>query len=213
MSPERRQAALTALARGTRAVLLRVAVLAAIVGIAAVVWYFDALPAVADWFVDDTKYHDEIAAAARRHGLDPDLVRALIFRESRFDPRARGSRGEVGLMQVLPSGAAADWARIKKRQRPSTGELFAVETNLEIGCWYLARALRRWRGYKECTALALAQYNAGESRAKAWAPAKRDGEVLPRIRIASTEKYVRTILKRYRKYLDERSGEKGAGGK
>ena len=201
------------LAKRTRAVLLRVAVLAGIVGIAAVVWYFDSLPAVSDWFVDDTKYRDEIAAAARRHGLDPDLVRALIFRESRFDPRARGSRGEVGLMQVLPGGAVADWARVMKRPRPSAGELYGVEANLEVGCWYLARALRRWKEYKECTALALAQYNAGESRAKAWAPEKRDGEVVPRIRIAGTRKYVETILKRYRRYLDERIGKKGPGGR
>ena len=204
---------LTTIAKSTRAVLLRVAVLTVLVGAAAVVWYFDALPAVGDWFVDDTKYRDEIVAASRRHGLDPDLVRALIFRESRFNPRARGSRGEVGLMQVLPGGAAADWARVKKRPRPSVRELYGVETNLEIGCWYLARALRRWSGYKYCTALALAQYNAGESRAKAWAPEKPDGEVVPRIRIASTGKYVETILKRYRKYLDERSKDQGPGGK
>ena len=193
--------------------LLRVAVLAVIVGAAAVVWYLDALPAVSDWFVDDTKYRAEIAVAARRHGLDPDLVRALIFRESRFNPLARGSRGEVGLMQVLPGGAAADWARLTKRPRPSGRELYGVEVNLEIGCWYLARALRRWNGYKECAALALAQYNAGESRAKTWAPEKRDGEVVPRIRIASTKKYVKTILKRYRKYLGERSEGKGPEGK
>ena len=109
--------------------------------------------------------------------------------------------------------AAADWARVKKRPRPSTGELYGVETNLEIGCWYLARSLRRWSGYKERIALALAQYNAGESRAKAWAPEKRDGEVVPRIRIAATRKYVETILKRYRNYLGERPGTGRAGGK
>ena len=200
-------------AKGIKAVLLRVAVLTIIVGAAAIVWYFDALPVAGDWFVDDTKYQTEITAAALRHDLDPDLVRALIFRESRFNPWARGSRGEVGLMQVLPGGAAADWARVKKRPRPSVRELYGVETNLEIGCWYLARAMRRWNGYKECTALALAQYNAGESRAKVWAPEKRDGEVVTRIRIASTKKYVETIVKRYRKYLCERSGGKRSGGK
>ena len=201
---------MTTFAKGVKAAALRVAVLTVLVGVAAVVWYFDAIPAMGEWFVDDTKYHDEIVAASRRHGLDPELVRALIFRESRFDPRARGSRGEVGLMQVLPGGAAADWARVNKCPRPSVRELYGVERNLEIGCWYLARALRRWSGYKHGVALALAQYNAGESRAKAWAPGKRDGEVVPRIRIASTKKYVETILKRYRKYLAERSAEKGA---
>ena len=116
-------------------------------------------------------------------------------------------------MQVLPGGAVADWARLTKRPRPSVRELYGVEANLEIGCWYLARALRRWNGYKHGTALALAQYNAGESRAKAWAPEKPDGEVVPRIRIASTRKYVETILKRYRKYMGERPDGKGTGGR
>ena len=204
---------MTAVAKGIRAVLLRAAVLAVIVGAAAVIWYFDALPAVGGWFVDDTKYRDEIVAASRRHGVEPELVRSLVFRESRFNPLARGSRGEVGLMQVLPGGAVADWARVKKRPRPSVRELYDVDLNLEIGCWYLARALRRWSAYREGVALALAQYNAGESRAKAWAPEKLDGEVVPRIRIASTKKYVETILKRYRKYLRERSKNKTAGGK
>lgn len=199
------------LAKGIPAVLLRIAVLAAVVGIAAAVWYHDSLPVVGDWFVDDSGYRHEIAAAAKRHGLDPELVRALIFRESRFNPRARGSCGEIGLMQVLPRGAAADWARVNKRPCPSERQLFEVETNLEIGCWYLARGMRRWSKYRECVVLALAQYNAGESRVKAWAPEDPGGEVLPRIRIASTRKYVETIMKRYRKYLGERAGNKGGG--
>ena len=207
------RASLSFRAKGVKALMPHAAVLAVIVVAAAVVWISVALTSPGSWFVDDTKYRDEIVAASRRHGLDPDLVRALVFRESRFNPRARGSRGEVGLMQVLPGGAAADWARIKKRPRPSVRELYDVGTNLEIGCWYLARAMRRWSGYRGNIALALAQYNAGESRAKAWAPEKRDGEVVPRIRISSTKKYVETILKRYRKYLRERSKNKTAGGK
>ena len=163
--------------------------------------------------VDDTRYHSEIAVAARRHGIDPELVRAVIWQESRFDAAAVGGAGEIGLMQILPGGAVAEWARIMRCPAPPERQLFRPEVNLEIGCFYLARALRRWSGYKYGTALALAQYNAGESRAKTWAPETRDGEVVPRIRIASTKKYVETIVKRYRKYLCERSGGKRSGGK
>lgn len=51
--------------------------------------------------------------------------------------------------------------------------------------------------------LALARYNAGESRADKWKPAKFDGDVIDRIRIASTKRYVTKIMERYRNYLEE----------
>ena len=51
---------------------------------------------VRDLWVDDTKFAEEIREAAARHGLPSELVRALIFRESRFDPAARGRAGEIG---------------------------------------------------------------------------------------------------------------------
>jgi len=184
--------------------LWRAAVVAALLALTAAVWYFDAVSYPTDWLVDDTRYREEIAEAAGRHGIDPELVRALIFQESRFNARARGSRGEIGLMQVLPRGAAAEWARVRKRPKPSMRELFEVRTNLDIGCWYLARALRRWRGYDARMELALAQYNAGETRAKAWAPARKDGTVVERITVASTKKYVTRIMKRYRRYVARR---------
>ena len=188
---------------------LPAAVALGLVALTAAIWSIDALPSPAEWFVDDSRYREEIAAAAGRHGLDPDLVRALIFKESRFDPRARGGAGEIGLMQVLPSGAAAEWSRVLKRPRLSERELFDVRTNLEVGCWYLARALRRWRDYAAGTELALAQYNAGESRARAWAPSDRRGGVLKRITVKSTRDYVMKVMKRYRLYAARR-GERGS---
>ena len=131
------------------------------------------------------------------------LVKAIIFTESSFFPDKLGKDGEIGLMQVLPSGAAAEWARVNKRSRPSSLALYNVELNLDIGCWYLARAKRRWRTYAHGTELALAEYNAGTSRAREWAPKAPDGEVIPRVKIASTRKYVSDIMKRYRKYAAE----------
>ena len=159
---------------------------------------------VRDLWVDDTKYAEEIREAAARHGLPPELVRAVIFRESRFDPAARGKAGEVGLMQVLPSGAAAEWARVRKCPAPSVRELYDVRTNLEVGCFYLAKGMRRWQAYQGRTALALCQYNAGESRAVKWRPENpQDADILPRISIRSTREYVRAVLKRYWRYCEE----------
>ena len=156
-----------------------------------------------DLLVDDTRFSTEIAAAAARHNLPPELVRAVVFQESRFDPFARGSRGEYGLMQVLPQGAAAEWARVLRRPVPGRAELCTPQVNLEIGCWYLARAMERWKKYRCRTELALCQYNAGESRAERWKPETPDGEVIDRIGIGSTRIYVQRIMRRYRGYLEE----------
>ncbi len=161
---------------------------------------------VSDWMVDDTRFDAEIRRAAGQYDLDPALVRAVVFQESRFDPFARGSKGEVGLMQVLPRGAVADWARVKRRKVPGTAELTDPVLNLEIGCWFLARAIRRWSGYRHGVELALAQYNAGASRAERWKPPERNGSVIDRITIGSTRRYVSRIMTRYRKYLEEESG-------
>ena len=153
-----------------------------------------------DIFVDDTKFGAEIASAAAKNGLAPDLVKALIYRESRFNPRAVGSAGECGLMQIMPSGAAKEWATANRVPVPSRAELFNVPLNLEIGCWYLARGMREYSGYRHKTELALARYNAGPRRTREWLPADKDGEVLPLIKLQSTHEYVAKIMARYKKY-------------
>ena len=155
-------------------------------------------------WVDDTKYSVEIRKAAMRHGVDPQLVRAVICQESRFRPDAVGDRGEVGLMQVLPSGAVADWARFHRRKAPSHAALMDVELNLEIGVWYLARALARWSAYRERIPLALIQYNAGEARAERWKPETPDGDVVSRIKISSTKVYVEKTVARYHRYTGKK---------
>ena len=159
---------------------------------------------ISSWRIDDTRYAAEIRTAAARHRIPPELVRAVIYRESGFNPNAAGKAGEVGLMQVLPRGSVADWCRINRLPEPSLRQLRRPEVNLEIGCFYLARALRRWEGYRCQTELALCQYNAGERRAAKWRPEDpEDPEILSRIGIRSTREYVAFIMARYRKYLEE----------
>ncbi|MBO5309079.1 MAG: lytic transglycosylase domain-containing protein [Lentisphaeria bacterium] len=155
---------------------------------------------VRDWVVDDTKFSREITFFAGRHGIDPRLVRAVIFQESRFDPDCKGSKGEVGLMQILPKGAAADYVIRHKLPPYSRRALANPKLNLEIGCWYLRCALDRWEGHPDQLPLALSQYNAGESRAAKWAAAKRTPAQYP---IRSTRIYVSRIMKRYEKYMKE----------
>lgn len=155
-------------------------------------------------FVDDSKYWKNIQKISRQRGIDPQLVRAVIFQESRFKRDAIGKKGEVGLMQVHFKGAVADWAKAHGKKVPSHAALCDVDLNLEIGTWYLARALKRWEKYRDQIPLALVQYNAGATRADRWKPERLNGNVVPRIKIAATRAYVVNIMARYRKY----SGEK-----
>ena len=102
------------------------------------------------------------------------LVLAVIKQESRFRPQMKGGKGEYGLMQIMPA-VATDWTKANKREAfRSLDILFQPEQNLDVGCWHLARAVRRWRdaGYRDWVSLALAQYNAGATRVieQGWAP-------------------------------------------
>ena len=155
---------------------------------------------IRDLFLDDSRYDMLIVQAARKHGVDSRLVKAVIYRESRFDPSARGKAGEVGLMQIMPETAVKDWARAQNVELPTVGMLYSPQLNIEIGTWYLARAMAMWRGYKCNVELALCQYNAGEGRVRNWKPDSYDGEVIDRIKIKSTRSYVEAIMKKYQRY-------------
>src|SRR6266581_169909 len=86
------------------------------------------------------QYDHLIRSVATEHSLDPMLVKAVVWRESRFDPKKSGSAGERGLMQVSEK-AAMEWARENKIDNFRVEQLFDPRTNLEAGAWYLRRAL------------------------------------------------------------------------
>lgn len=153
--------------------------------------------------IDESRYDKIIDKAARKYNVDSRLVKAVICRESKFNPRARGNAGEIGLMQIMPNGAAVDWARFNKRENVREGLLFNPELNIEIGTWYLSKALYRWRNYKHAKELALCQYNAGGKRANAWKPENYDGVVVDRIKIRSTRAYVEFIMHKYKEYCEK----------
>ena len=162
------------------------------------VWH--GLSALRKYTASSHTYDSLILEISERHGIDPCLVKAVIWRETGFRPYARGSSGEIGLMQIMPDKAVADWARKNNRSNPPKGSLYTPRLNIEIGTWYLARALRRWSAYKDAETLALCEYNAGITRANAWKPADPKAPVAPRITIASTRSYVAKILRKREEY-------------
>ncbi|GEM_PF-3059561 len=153
-------------------------------------------------FDNPSRYEAAIAAAAGRHAVDSRLIYAVISKESGFDHDIVGGVGEIGLMQIRPTTAATDWARVHGVPVPVPGVLFDSALNIEIGTWYLGEAIQRWRNYKYGIELALCHYNAGESKAREWAPDTYDGELKP-ITYPTTRQYVKEIMTHYRKLKGE----------
>jgi soluble lytic murein transglycosylase-like protein len=83
-----------------------------------------------------------------KHGLDPDLIRAVIRAESAFNQRAVSPKGARGLMQLMPATAA----------ELGVADSFDPAANVEAGARYLRELLAR---HNNDLAKALAAYNAG----------------------------------------------------
>lgn len=127
-------------------------------------------------------FRDEVASAARTHGVEEALMRAVIHAESAFDPNAISDKGAQGLMQLMPDTAARFGVR----------DPFVAGDNINGGAAYLAWLLKRFKG--DAT-LAAAAYNAGEGAVE------RNGGVPP---YAETQRYVERVavlVRRYREAL------------
>lgn len=150
------------------------------------------------------QYDGLIRSIAAVHQLDPMLVKAVVWRESKFDPQKYGTSGERGLMQVSEI-AAREWAEENHVQDFRPEELFDPKTNLEAGAWYLHRAMQHWQREPEPMAFALAEYNAGASRAQRWVGGN-NAAIIPadefrqNIDFPGTRKYVDSIIERYEFY-------------
>jgi hypothetical protein len=85
---------------------------------------------------------------ARQHGVDEDLVWAVMRQESGFNPRAISPKGAMGLMQLMPGTASS----------MGVADPFDMEQNIAGGIKYLEKCLRQ---FNQDVSLALAAYNAG----------------------------------------------------
>jgi soluble lytic murein transglycosylase len=167
---------------------------AALAGIAAVAVHRPCLERIRRYIYDPL-----IARSAERHQVPPELLAAVIWRESGFDPYEIGRAGERGLMQVTAE-AGREWAAACHVPGFSTADLLNPATNIEAGTWYLARAIARWSSKTDPVPYALAEYNAGRANARRWAGAggtDDPGAFRERIDYPSTRAYVRDVLRRY----------------
>ena len=126
-----------------------------------------------------------ISRAAAQYQIDPDLVRAIIFAESGYNPKAVSKKGAMGLMQLMPGTAKA----------MGVEDCFDPEHNIFGGVKYFKKLFVQFDGDVK---LALAAYNAGSRRV-------REFNGVPPFK--ATEHYIQKVLEHYNKYKDEQTGQ------
>jgi len=135
--------------------------------------------------------------AADKH-LDPALIAAVIYAETKFEPRT-SAKGALGLMQLEPE-TAAFIARLSGGTRFTTEDLATPRINVAYGSWYLRYLLDHYSGDEM---LAIAAYNAGLANVDSWvAKARAQGRELSvsDIPFPETQAYVARVLRAQREY-------------
>lgn len=139
-----------------------------------------------------------VTAAAARYRVDPNLVRAVMWQESRLRPDARGTHGELGLMQVRDI-AAREWAESEHLKSFQHFDCLNPATNAFAGTFYLGKLLKRYGSTDDPVPYALADYNAGRGNVLKWnsgAAATNSSAFIRQIGFPQTHAYVRAIQRR-----------------
>jgi soluble lytic murein transglycosylase len=138
-------------------------------------------------------HQNKITLKANENNVDAALAFALIRQESAFTSDARSSAGAMGLMQLMPRTAKqltrGTGIRINNRM-----QLIDVDTNLKLGMKHLGKVMER---FNQNPVLALAAYNAGQSRVKRWIPDNKLVEAdlwAETIPFKETRNYIQNIM-------------------
>jgi soluble lytic murein transglycosylase-like protein len=127
---------------------------------------------------DMRRYSAIINVASRANGVEGDLVHAIIWAESSYNPNAVSPAGAAGLMQLMPETARSYGVR----------NIFDPAENIEAGVKIMRQLLAKFDGDPE---LALAAYNAG-----AYAVIRAGNRIPPH---PETEAYVPKVMDYYRR--------------
>lgn len=143
-------------------------------------------------------YETIIRGHARNYDLDPALIAAVIYQESKFEVDARSDAGAIGLMQLRPETAKGIAIRTGG-SRFRVDDLLDPEINVRYGSWYLRHLIDKYDDEQ----LALAAYNAGQSRVDAWRAAGKG------IGFAETRHYVDRVTELKSTYRHAYAAELG----
>jgi soluble lytic murein transglycosylase len=154
------------------------------------------------------RHEDIIRQQARDKGLDPALIAAVIYAESRFRDGQTSAAGAQGLMQITPATA-------RMIARKSGGVAFTVrdlgtpQVNIAYGAWYLRYLMGRYAGNET---FALAAYNGGEGNVDRWISAaeqRNEALTIEAIPFSETRTYVQRVRDAEREYRRSYARELG----
>jgi len=147
------------------------------------------------------RYDDIIRQQAAAKHLDPSLIAAVIYAESRFRDQ-ESHAGALGLMQITPQTAEVI-ARLSGGTQFVTGDLSDPDINIRYGTYYLRYVLQRYDGNEVA---ALAAYNAGIHAADGWGGSDLS---LDGIGFPETRAYVEEVLEKRQEYRDAYADDLG----
>jgi soluble lytic murein transglycosylase len=153
------------------------------------------------------RHEDIIRQQAADKNLDPALIAAVIYQESKFRDQT-SSAGALGLMQLLPE--TADFIATKTGgTRFTTADLSTPQINIAYGSWYLRHLLDR---YGDNTVLAVAAYNAGGTNVDKWVAEAGGADEFDHtedIPFPETRGYVANVLEKQEQYRENYGPELG----
>jgi soluble lytic murein transglycosylase len=153
------------------------------------------------------RHEDIIRQQARDKKLDPALIAAVIYQESKFQDRT-SSAGAKGLMQILP-GTAQFIAHKSGGTAFELHDLGTPQINIAYGSWYLRYLIDRYDGNET---LAIAAYNAGENNVDKWvkrAGGERSFDPKTDIPFPETRHYVSAVKDHEKLYREKYGSELG----
>jgi soluble lytic murein transglycosylase len=153
------------------------------------------------------KHEDIIRQQAAEKGLDPALIAAVIYQESKFRDRT-SSAGAKGMMQLLPS-TAEFIAHKSGGTQFEVQDLATPQINIAYGSWYLRYLIGHYNGNQM---LAVAAYNAGEDNVDQWvsnAGGPNSFDVNADIPFPETRAYVQGVLSKRKAYRNNYAKELG----
>jgi len=150
------------------------------------------------------RHDDVIRQQAAEKDLDPSLIAAVIYAESRFRDQ-ESHAGARGLMQITPQTAHLI-AHLSGGTRFVTGDLSNPEINIRYGSFYLDYLLER---YDSNEIAALAAYNAGIGTVDRWGGSSLG---LGAVEFPETRAYIEEVLDKRREYRDKYAQDLGLSG-
>jgi soluble lytic murein transglycosylase len=150
------------------------------------------------------RHDDIIRQQAADKDLDPALIAAVIYRESKFQDGQVSSAGALGLMQITPD-TADQIEKLSGGTTFETDDLADPDINISYGAFYLRHLLDL---YDDNEVAALAAYNAGPGNVDSWG-----GSALKQsdIEFPETKAYVELVLEAQRSYRDNHAEDLGIG--